>query len=114
MQAALAQYLAKEYGGAFTVSPISKTVGTTVVKLVDHNWERMALSVVLLSAGNLYVGFDNTVSSSKGIQLINSGAIMTLDAKTDLALVGHELYAVGDTAGLNVYIIQVNRYQSSQ
>lgn len=110
---ALQAYIEKEFGGRFDYSLKSVTVGTSVTKVVDHNFERMALAIIQLGSGSLYLSPLRTVSSSEGIALVAAGGSATFTARNDLVLPGVEWWGVGSAAGQTVFVLEVFRYQTA-
>lgn len=108
---ALQAYLEAQFGGSFEVKTKTVSVGLTATKVVDHNWERMGLVLVLLGANKVYLAPDSEPTSTHGIELISSGASISMNAHDDLAMVGHEWYGLADTAPSDVYVLEVLRYQ---
>lgn len=109
---ALQAYIEKLVGGRFEVRDSAVIVNTTTKKVVDHNYERLALTIVNVSGATVYLAPTTTVTGSAGIALLGSGASLTLTARDDLVLVGREWYALASTLG-GIYILEVFRYGES-
>ncbi len=109
---ALQEYIERQYGGRFSATPVTVSVGLTASRIVQNNFERVALVLVNLSAGNVYVGLDPTVSPTGGIKLGSNGGLMSLNVKDDLVLVGNSWYAVNDTVVGPLYLVSVVRHSN--
>lgn len=107
---ALQQYLQDQFGGSFEVLESTVDLSTTAKRVISNNYERMGLTVVNLSANDVFMGLTNTVSTTFGIELIGSGAALLINARDDLALVGHEWYGLTNTSTATLYIQEVVRY----
>lgn len=92
------------------VNPLVSSVGTSAVKIADNNNNRFSLLIVNLSANNIYIGLDNSVSSSKGIQLNANGGNVALKFRDDLNMVGWEFWAVAAGPGSNILVIETLAY----
>lgn len=110
---ALQAYLEQHFGGSFEVKVKTVTVPITPTKIVDHNYERMGLTLVLLGANKVFVSPDDAPSATHGIELISSGASIAETANDDLALVGREHFGIADTAPSDVFVVEIVRYASA-
>jgi len=88
-------------------SPASTTVGTTVEKKLSVNPNRLAWLIVNLSANIVYLGWDNQVSSSRGIALAPAGGNAVCTPEEDFELPSEEVYLVASGAGSAVFIVEI-------
>jgi len=72
-----------------------KTVGTTAVEVLDANADRKACIIQAKSTntGIIYIGFDNTVTSTKWIAELQAGMAFSVDDYRGA------LFAIGSAAG---------------
>jgi len=88
-------------------NPLVSAVGTSAVRVLSNNPNRLAWIIINLSTNSLYLAFDNTVSTSRGIYVGPNGGYATLVWDEDFDLVGWELYAVASGAGSNIYVVEI-------
>ena len=113
LSGAAAQYIAKEYGGAFEEDDGDVSVGTSPTKIVDSDPDSLALVIINLSANTVYLRPANNPSSSDGIQINASGGSMSINVRNDLTLPTREWWGVASAAGSDVYYIRVRRFSTS-
>ena len=96
----LTDFITSRYGvrSRARTNPVTSSVGTTAKEIAKENHDRLAIVVINLSANDLYVAFDNQVSSSRGIYLTPTGGSLSLLAEEDLELTGYRLWAVASAA----------------
>jgi c-di-GMP-binding flagellar brake protein YcgR len=82
------------------------TIGTEPVRVLENNPSRFQSVIVNLSPNNVYVGFDNQVSSSKGIRVAPNGGDFRMIWIEDLDVVTWEFFAVADDENSNILVIQ--------
>lgn len=111
MTPALQSLIEKQVSGKFEASPISLTVGLTPQKIIGHNFERVTMAIVNLGTDNLFIWTNPSVSLTHGIKLAGNGGFLSLNAKDDFILVGHEWYGLMDVAPGDISIMQIIRYQ---
>lgn len=107
---ALTYYVEEIYGGNFDVVTKKVSVGITATKIVNTDYERVALIIVLLSTNDTYISFDNGVSTSEGIELSTSGASISENAVDDLVMPGQEHWGIAASGTSNLYVIEIKRY----
>jgi len=88
-------------------NPEVAAVGTSAVKVLSNNPNRVALLIANLSANTLYVAPDSEVSSSLGIRLAPNGAQITAQWNEDFALVAYEWFAVASGASSAIYVLEL-------
>ncbi len=91
---ALQQLVESEFGGAFEVDSGIADVAQTPTKIVGHDFERMSLVFINVGTELLVIAPSNNVSSTQGIIMLQNGSSVSLNAKDDLVLVGHEWYGI--------------------
>ena len=103
----LGRYIEKEFGVKTRSyeDPLTSTVGTSVTKILNNNPDRLAFTVVNLTAYDVYVAFDRQVSLTRGILISASGGSLTLTAKEDGELVGYEVFAISRTAASTIFTV---------
>lgn len=107
---ALVYYIEQIYGGKFYTRPRTITLNAGITKVVDNNYERVALIIVLLSTSTVYFAPNQNVSDTGGIELTATGSTITTNAHDDLTLPGDTWYAYSATGGEKVYTIEIIRY----
>ena len=91
----------------YHINRIASTVGTSATKLVNNDPKRIGLTIVNLSASDMYVAPDNLASSSRGIFVGAYGGNMSLVWNEDFGLLGNEWWAVAGSASSDVYVVEV-------
>jgi hypothetical protein len=86
------------------INPLS--LGTTPVRVLDNNPSRFQFVIVNLSPNNVYVGFDNQVSSSRGVRVAPNGGDFRMIWTEDLDITTWEFYAVADADNSDILVIQ--------
>ncbi len=101
--------LATEYGVNTHIGPESKVnaVAITVTGLVSNNPNRVGLTFINIGANNVYIWFLNTVGAANGILLAANGGSLSLDWRTDFALLGYDWYGIAVGGASNVQVLEV-------
>lgn len=73
------------------------TCNTTASRILDQNNYRVAYIIINSSAVNVYVWFDQTVSTTKGILIPANGGTMNLSLREDFSLPTNELWIIPDS-----------------
>lgn len=107
---ALVQLIEGEVGGRFQSKRSKITVGTSATKLVNNNFDRLALAFFNYSGNVITLDIDSDITATQGIQLLNNGSSASFIWRDDLTLVGDEWYAVSSAAGGLVFVLEVVRY----
>lgn len=104
----LDELLQAEFG--FRSSPIinrtTSSIATTATKLMNNNPKRVYATIVNVSANDVYIMLDNTVSSSRGIFLSPNGGSTVLKWREDFHLLSHEWYAIAIGAAADILVIE--------
>lgn len=91
------------------INPVTDTVQTTPTKILNNNPERIFWLAVNLSDNKGYVGWDNEVTSSRGIPVPAKGGYASASIEEDGELVIYAVYAVNETLAGTWYIIEIMR-----
>jgi len=106
--ASVAQYVAKKWGIKTRLVPLQTVaVLATPTRVVKNNPRRFALIVLNQGTGNVFIGWDNSVSITNGLLLPPSGGSVTLLADEDGELVCMEMVAIAAAAGNNLSVWEV-------
>ena len=111
MGAAL-DFTVKQLGGLVLEQESNPSISTSPVVVVPNNPDRVALVMVNLGAGNVFVSLANVPSASAGIFLGASGGSVTLNVRDDMTLPSRQWSAICPAGGPSVlevieYIRQV-------
>ena len=106
---AAAEYIEKRYGGGMAETVAVESVGTTQSQVVRNDPERVFALLVNLSTNTIYIGYDQSVSASRGIVISPSGGTYQVDVEEDFILPNRSLYAVATGAGSSLYVLTVRR-----
>ena len=109
---ALQQIMEDEFNGSFEVSDELLSVGTTVTQIIPHDYERLGLVIINTSQDIIYVAPFGSVSTASAIIMLSNGSSISMTAKDDLVLVGHEWYALGAVGAQSIYVLSVRRYRA--
>ena len=85
--------------------PVTPTVATSVTQVLKNNPDRLAWTLINLTAYSIYVAFDREVSTSRGILVPAAGGSLTLTAEEDGELVGYEVFAISKTASSTIFTV---------
>lgn len=85
----------------------TQAIGLTVGKILSNNPNRVGLTMINLSANTIYIGPENTTSSSEGIFLSANGGSLSFDWRTDMTLIPNQWFAVATGAASSLYILEV-------
>lgn len=88
-------------------NPLVSTVGTTSTQVFDAYPDRIMWLAVNLSANAGHIGFDEEVSSSRGIPVAANGGSITLLYREDGDLVTLPVFAVNAVAPGTWYFVDV-------
>jgi len=112
----MAKTLAELINGKFAirvrpvVNPLIQTVDTTALQMLRNNPNRVAFVVFNLSSNNLYILHENTVSTTRGFHATASGGSIAVVWDEDFHLVGYEWWCVGDGAGTDFIVMEIESY----
>lgn len=109
-RSAVAEYLARLFGGDIESPDATVSVGTSAVEVAGGDGERVQLTFVNLSANNIYIAPTPSVSSSRGILVGPNGGSVTMSVVEDGILPSLQWYALASAAASSLYVIRVRRY----
>tara|TARA_Y100000310_G_scaffold107683_1_gene106085 strand:- start:18 stop:356 length:339 start_codon:yes stop_codon:yes gene_type:complete len=100
MAKTLPQLINEEFGTPTRLDqdPEITSVGTSTLRLLRQDPNRLAFIFVNLSSNVVFLGPFSDVSSSKGFRAGPSGGSVSLHYKEDFHLVGQEWFVVADGA----------------
>ncbi|NIQ91313.1 MAG: hypothetical protein GWN93_20815 [Deltaproteobacteria bacterium] len=87
--------------------PLVQTVGTSVVRVLPNNPNRLAFVIVNLSSNNVYVAWDLAVSTTRGVLLTPNGGSLTVVYEEDFETACWELFAIADGAASSIFVPEV-------
>lgn len=105
----LQDLLQKEFGvkTIAKINPIISSIGTDIKRVLDNNPNRLAWTIINLSSNDLYLGFDNDVSSNKGVYVAANGGSASMLYRDDFDPTGWEIWGKASGAGSNIYVIEI-------
>lgn len=89
------------------VNPITPTVATTATQLLRPNPNRLAWTLINLSAAAIYVGFTQDVGTSKGVYVSATGGVFGLLFSEDFVLCAYPIWAIVEADTATVYLVEV-------
>jgi len=90
----------------FRTNPNSSSVGTTAVKLLNNNPNRVSFLVVNMSVNSVWISPEQDVSSTKGIFLASNGGFAVFTWDRDFELVAQEWWIIGSAAATAIYSLE--------
>jgi hypothetical protein len=84
----------------------SFSAGLAVLRLLQHNANRISLTIFNLSANSVYISPTPDVSASNGAYLASNGGFVTLQWDRDFQLVANEWYVIATGAASSLYILE--------
>tara|TARA_Y100000310_G_scaffold181737_1_gene181741 strand:+ start:1410 stop:1766 length:357 start_codon:yes stop_codon:yes gene_type:complete len=109
MLGAAAEFVASKYGGAVADLETVESVGVAAAEVIRNDPERVFALLVNLSLNTIYVGFDQSVSSARGIVLASNGGSYQTDVEEDFTLPARSMFAVSTGANSNLFVLTVRR-----
>jgi len=89
------------------INPETDTVGTSPVRVLLNNPNRVAAIIINLSANSLYVLPDEAVTTTRGIFVGGNGGRISIIYDEDFHLVGRDWFAVASGAGSQILVLEV-------
>jgi len=89
------------------INPVTNTVNTTPTQILNNSPDRIFWLIVNLSVNKGYVGWDNDVSSTRGIPIAANGGYVSASVEEDGELVIHPVFAVNENAAGTYYIVEI-------
>jgi hypothetical protein len=108
---AAAEYALKEFGFKTRAieNPLVASVGTTAVKVLNNNPDRIGWLIENLSANTIYIAYGPDVSSTKGIQIAANGGSASSVVSEDGEAVAYEVWAVATGASSAIYVLEYEK-----
>lgn len=105
-RSALTEFLWRQWGLQTHPEVATETVGTTAIRILKNNPNRINWTVVNHSASSIFLGFSPEIAVGTGFFLSPSGGTIQAKALEDGALVIDEIWAISAGTGLSVSTIQ--------
>jgi len=108
---AASEYALKQFGFRTTVvvNPLVSSVGTSVVKVLSQNPDRIEWLIMNLSANTVYLAYGPDVSSSKGMVLAANGGSAVSKVTEDGEAVAYEVWAIASGLSSSIYVVEYVR-----
>lgn len=87
-------------------NPVTASVATTVTKVLNNNPDRVHWILVNLSANDVFVTWDNSPSSTRGVKVAAGGGALVLDVEEDGELVAWEANAIASVGAADVFVVE--------
>jgi hypothetical protein len=110
MQGAPAEYARQLYKGELEIVKDIQAIGNSAERVLKADGERVFTYLVNLGNDTIFVGFDNVVSSSRGMYLAANGGYISFNAFEDMMLPTEELWAVSVGTSTNIYFYTMRRF----
>lgn len=114
LEGAAAKYAAIKYGGPMAQRVDVVSVGVTQVQVLTPNPERVFALLVNLSPNLIYLGYDESVGSARGIFIAANGGSYEVNIEEDLVIPTFEHFAVSTGVTSNLYVTEVFRFTSNE
>jgi len=104
---AVRRYIEKKWGvrTRLVENPVRDSVGIDPVIILRGNPDRFHWLVMNLSPNEIYIAFDERVSSTRGVLLGASGGFASMSADRDGEVVTREVWAVATAADSDIYVV---------
>lgn len=89
------------------VNRLVTTIGTTAVRVIPNDPNRVAFVLVNLSTGTMHFGPFSDPSGTKGIQIGSGGGSLVSIWDEDFSLVGREWYGVSSVAASELLTLEL-------
>ena len=89
------------------INPLVSQVGTTPVKILDNNPNRLAWTFFNLSSVPISIGFSREVSSTNGMYMSARGGGVNFLWNEEFDLVGYALWALAVAPNSEIFIIEI-------
>ena len=110
LQGAAAEFLRDRYAGELTEDESTATIGTSVSQVVGSDPDRLGLLLINLSANTVFVGLENTVSTTNEIRLGANGGSVSFNVTDDGMIQTRNMFAIASGAASAVYVITLSRF----
>lgn len=112
-RSALADFIAKEFGGVAEVLATAVQMNTTVINIVGNDPDALGLTIINLGTGNVYVAPTNLVSTTNGIVLTPTGGSVSLTVRDDLTLPGYDWWGIAPSGANQLFVLRARRLRPS-
>jgi len=104
---AVRRYMEKKWGvrTRLVENPVRKKVGTEPVVILRNNPDRFHWFVMNLSPNEVYLAYDERVSSTRGALLGAKGGFAVVSADVEGEVVTWEVWAVATAADRDIYVV---------
>jgi len=103
-------YIEGVYGGPTEEVDYEYTLTTSATRVLSLDPERLAISLFNLGSNDVYLMFDELVSSSRGILVFPGGGFWGVNVRDDQTLPTREWYALTTTGASDVLMITTRRF----
>ena len=110
---AAANFTAIKYGGQVQHKVQVLTLGASVISMLAPDADRLGILLVNTSTDLVYVGFDEQVSSSRGIYLAPNGGSLGIQADEDMTLPTLGLYGLSSAASSDILALTLRRFKAN-
>lgn len=93
-------------GGPCRETESNPTIQTTPTVVVKGNPDRVGLIIINLGANDVFIALNNTVSTTNGIKLPNSGGNVTMTLRDDFTLPSREWDGIASGGTSAVYVLE--------
>lgn len=107
---ALTQFIQDSFEGRYQSSKKLVHLTSTSTKLVDNNFERLALYIINTSIYEASVSPEENTTNARKIIIAGNGGMLSLTARDDLILVGENWSGLISAGSGDIYVIELVRY----
>lgn len=86
------------------VNPITSNVAIVATRILTDNPRRLSVLIMNTGANPVYIGLDNSVSSTRGIYLAAGGGAISLMWRDDFENQCHERWAIAVGGVSTIYV----------
>lgn len=88
-------------------NPVVAAFGVAAVIFLRNNPDRLAWTLVNLSANPAYVGLTNLVAATNGIYVPANGGALTMNWQEDFQMTGWAWWGITPAGASNIFVIEV-------
>jgi hypothetical protein len=104
---AAAEFVAKEFGGRFTVSQRVVTVDATDVEVAPNDPDRVQLVLLNLGSTSITVSFKPAAVLNQGILLLDNASLYSVNVRDDAILPALMHRAIGSAVGGSLLVLEI-------
>lgn len=97
MAGAAQRFVVGEFGGSGDSEEVTVSVGTTAVRVLENDPDRVMFLLVNNGTGPVYLSTAPTITAPNGAAVQGSGGNMEVDVREDGSLVSREWWAVSSS-----------------